>query len=153
MKNREIAAFLKYGETFRAKVPRSYIVSTINARLFEKVLGNSTYYMEKADDYNIMKPIIGNGLVLSRGYQWHSQRKIIQPAFSVGVLKQFLGIFDQKAKILVDLLKTQCNGMNINVDKFVAPLACDILMETSMGLRIDTQSNKDLNEYVQAIGV
>lgn len=153
MRNREAAAFLKYGEIFRAKLIRSSMILTINARLFEKVLSSSTNYIEKADDYNLLKAIIGNGLVLSQNYQWNIHRKIIQPAFSVGVLKKFIGIIDHKAQILVDLLKNQCNEAVVDVDKFIAPLACDILMETSMGLKTDTQRSNEINEYVQAIGV
>lgn len=152
MKRRESEAFETYGDTFRAKVLSGYIMSTMDTKVVEKVLSSTVFYMNKANDYNILKSVIGNGIVASRGYHWRSHRKIIQPAFGFGTLKQFIEIFDRKAQLMAELLTSKC-GQVLNIDEFVAPLACDILMETSMGMNTNTQTSTELNEYVHAIGM
>lgn len=153
MKRRENEAFQKYGETFRAKVLSGYIMSTMDTKVIEKVLCHPVHYMNKADDYKILESVIGNGIVASRDYHWRSHRKVIQPAFGFGTLKKFMEIFDQKARIMVELLANKCDGTVLDMYEFVVPLTCDIIMETSMGMKINTQINSEQNEYVHAIGM
>ncbi|XP_055325679.1 cytochrome P450 4d2-like [Sitodiplosis mosellana] len=151
MKRRECEAFRKYGETFRVKKIRSYVISTSDPKLHEKILSNTTNYLDKTSDYDIMKTVLGNGLITSAGYQWYSHRKIIQPAFNVNILKQFIEIFEQQSKILVERLKSHCNGL-IDVSKYVEPFACDMIIETSMGLKSNTQVNNG-SEYAHSMSI
>lgn len=152
MKRRECEAFKEYGETFRVKKFRNYLISTSDPKLHEKILNSSTTnYLDKNSDYDIIKTVLGNGLVTSAGYQWYSHRKIIQPAFSTNILKQFIEIFDKKSKMLVKCLKNHTNEL-IDIRKFVDTFACDIIMETSMGLESITQVN-GCSEYVRAMSM
>lgn len=143
IKRRENEAFRKYGDTFRVKVPHGYIVSTVDAKIGEAILSSTTHYLEKANDYKMFNLVAGNGLVTSSGHLWRSHRKAIQPAFSVGMLKQFINVFDEKAQILVEILKRHCDGNVLNIDEFVGRCSGDILLETSMGLKTNIQIDMD----------
>lgn len=148
MKRREMEAFKKYGDTFRLKVPHGYILSTVDAKISEAILSNTKHYLDKANDYKIFQLVAGNGLVTSRGDYWRSHRKAIQPAFSVSMLKQFIGVFDEKAQILVEILKSQCDEHKVmNIHEFIGRFSGDILLETSMGLKTKIQTDMD-SQYV-----
>lgn len=150
MKRREIASFKKYGETYRLKTIGSYFISTIDPNIFEKILSSTTHYIEKGVDYNMIKKLIGNGIILSRGNHWRSHRKVIQPAFSGDILKQFIRIFDGKAQIMVDILKSHCDGSLVHIDTFVNRMVNDINMEAMMGIKTNTQL-EETSEFVEAI--
>lgn len=150
MKRREVEAFKKYGETFRVKTLTNYIVATMDPKLCEKILGSTTNYVEKADDYKILKAVVGNGLVRSSGHQWRGHRKIIQPAFTaMNTIKGFIKIFDKKAKIFVELMRDHCDGTVFDIEKPVGRLTGDIIMETSMSLATNDQITHDC-EYIHA---
>lgn len=151
MKRCECEAFKKYGETFRVKKFRNYLISTSDPKLYEKILSSTTNYLDKNTDYDIIKTILGNGLITSAGYQWYSHRKIIQPAFGTNILKQFIEIFDKKSKILVECLNNHTDEL-IDIRKFVEHFTCDIIMESSMGLESNTQTNGG-SEYVHAMAM
>lgn len=151
MKCRECKAFTKYGETFRIKKIRSYVISTADPKFYEKILGSTINYLDKTSDYDFMKIVLGDGLITSSGYQWHSHRKIIQPAFSINILKQFIEIFEQKAEILVERLKSHCNVL-IDMRELLDPFTYDIIMESSMGLKSNTQLY-DGSEYARAMAM
>jgi cytochrome P450 family 4 len=62
---------------------------------------------EKSEEYDYVKPWIGEGLITSSGKKWQSRRKILTPGFHFGILEEFVKVFDQNSKILVDKLKNQ----------------------------------------------
>lgn len=154
MNRREVEAFRTYGDTFRVETVKNYIVATIDPKVFEKVLGSSKHYLEKADDYKILKPLVGDGLIRSHGYHWQSHRKVIQPAFNaINTIKGFVEVFDQKAQIFVETLKERSDGQTmVDIEKAVGRLTGDILMETSMGIKSNDQVTNEC-AYIQANGM
>lgn len=150
MRRRQVAAYAKYGEIFRLKLIRSYVISTSDPKVFQKISNSTTSYSAKASDYKSMRPFIGDGLITGSGPLWQSHRKAIQPAFSVNALRQYIDIFDQKSMAMVETLKMHCNRTKINVDTFLKQLTCDIIMETAMG--IDTSNrNEKVIEFSRAV--
>ncbi|XP_055325682.1 cytochrome P450 4d2-like [Sitodiplosis mosellana] len=150
MKRREVEAFEKYGETFQLKGLAKYIVATMDPKVCEKILGNSTSYLEKATHYSILRAVAGNGLICSPVNKWRGQRKIIQPAFTaMNMFKGFVDIFDKKSQIFVGLMKDRCDGQLIDINHSIERLAGDILMETSMGLQSNDQVTHN-SAYIQA---
>lgn len=150
MRRRQVAAYAKYGEIFRLKLIRSYVISTSDPKVFQKMSNSTTSYLAKASDYKSMRPFICDGLITGSGPLWQSHRKAIQPAFSVNALRQYIDIFDQKSMAMVETLKMHCNRTKINVDTFLKQLTCDIIMETAMG--IDTSNRNDkVIEFSRAV--
>lgn len=152
MRRRQVAAFAKYGEIYRLKLIGSYVFSTSDPKIFQKISNSTTSYLAKASDYKLMRPFIGDGLVTGSGPLWQSHRKAIIPAFSVNALRQYIDVFDRKSMETVETLKMHCNGTKINVDEFLKQLTCDIIMETAMG--IDTSNRNDkVIEFSRAVEV
>jgi cytochrome P450 len=56
------------------------------------LLGNQDNY-RKSNQYELLAPVLGNGLVTSAGEVWQRQRKLVQPMFA----KRHLGVFADRA--------------------------------------------------------
>ena len=53
-------------------------------------------------------PSLGDGLFTSNGREHAWQRKMIHPAFSYGVVKTFVPVFDKNTDILSEVSLMQC---------------------------------------------
>lgn len=141
MRRRHMAAFAKYGEIFRLKLFRSYVILTIDPKIFQKIANSTTSYLAKASNYALMEPFIGDGLLISSGCVWQAHRKAIQPAFNVNTLREYVEVFDRKSKLMIESLKMRGDGTLIDIEPFSSQLSCDIVMETLMA--IDTSDKND----------
>ena len=45
--------------------------------------------------YKVLRPWLGDGLLLSEGAKWKRNRKLITPAFHFGVLKTYINVFNE----------------------------------------------------------
>lgn len=120
-------------------------------KIVEQVLSNSSKYLNKNRLYYLLKPWLGDGLLLSQGKKWFSRRKIITPAFHFSILKQFVEVFDRQSSILVGILNEHSNGQMLNIQPFITRMALDVVCETAMGVRINAQTDRN-HQYVQAVG-
>ena len=87
-----------------------------SARLVECVC-STMQHLDKGMAYDMIRPWLGNGLVtkfvskLFKKYSicsyaepWRARRKLLTPTFHYEILKNFLHIFNDQARILVDKL-------------------------------------------------
>lgn len=140
----------KYGGIYRIRAFNLMGFMVTEPKIMEIVLGHSTKYLNKNRLYILLKPWLGDGLLLSKGKKWFTRRKIITPAFHFSILKQFVDVFDRQSATLVDRLNEHCTGDVINIQPFITLMALDVVCETAMGVRIDAQINQE-NDYVKAV--
>ncbi|XP_012524924.1 cytochrome P450 4C1 [Monomorium pharaonis] len=117
----------------------------------EKILP-STVNITKGSDYNLIKPWLGNGLILSTGQKWFHDRKLIGPTFHFTILEQFAIIQSEKAEILLKCIKKETEkypGKAINIFPFLMRVALDIICETAMGVDIRVQETE--TKYTSAL--
>ncbi|XP_067123640.1 cytochrome P450 4C1-like isoform X2 [Centruroides vittatus] len=84
---------------------------------------NNNVLLEKVNVVSdILRPWLGNGLIISSGQKWKNRRKLLTQAFHFKILEDF------------------------------CPLCTlDIIGETAMGVEINAQQNEE-SEYVKSIG-
>ncbi|XP_039314243.1 cytochrome P450 4C1 [Solenopsis invicta] len=102
----------------------------------------STVNITKGLHYYLLKPWLGNGLLLSTGKQWFHDRKLIGPTFHFSILDQFAVIMSEKAEILNKCLERKIEqdpGKAIDIFPFILNAALDIICETAMGVDIRAQ--------------
>lgn len=96
-------ATLKYGPLTRLPLPRmeGFVLGTPS--LVQHVLvTNSKNYVKQTRGYDMLRLVLGNGLVTSDGAFWKRQRRIAQPAFHRERLAGFGEVMTRAASEMVD---------------------------------------------------
>lgn len=75
------------------------------------------------------------------GDAWRQHRKLLDPSFSASVLKSFLPIFNDKARICMEILAEKANGTEFDMYEALTPLSLDTILATSLGLTESLQTS------------
>ncbi|ULT96287.1 hypothetical protein L5515_011816 [Caenorhabditis briggsae] len=120
-----------------------------SAELVETILASSKH-LDKGFAYKQLEPWLGRSILTSRKDQWRPKRKLLTPTFHYDILKDFLPIFNEQSKIMVQKMCYMGKDENIDVLSTVTLCTLDIICETSMGKSIGAQLSEN-NEYVWAV--
>ncbi|WKX92995.1 hypothetical protein Q1695_010764 [Nippostrongylus brasiliensis] len=122
-----------------------------------KIVLERTDIITKGDEYDILLPWLGTGLLISTGEKWRSRRKLLSPTFHFKVLNEFIPVFDSQSKqvivfwILVTQLEAHAErGKEFDIFPFIKRCALDAICETIMGCHVSSQENHD-HPYVLSV--
>lgn len=129
------------------------ILSIFTPETAEGIL-SSNDLIRKSDTYNLLHPWLGTGLLTSWGRKWHSNRKMLTPAFHFTILESFVPVMARNAKSLVDHLESEMkknqDGLVNDLSRPILLCALDVICETAMGRRINAQDDPEAN-YVKSV--
>uniref|UniRef100_A0A7E4VMU3 Cytochrome P450 n=1 Tax=Panagrellus redivivus TaxID=6233 RepID=A0A7E4VMU3_PANRE len=118
---------------------------------FVKAILESNKVLTKGKEYSIIQKWLGTGLLTSTGDKWRGRRKMLTPAFHFNVLNSFMSIYDREAQILIDVLEKEADtGKVFNFFPYVKRCALDIICDTSMGMKVNAQTNPQ-HPYVMSV--
>uniref|UniRef100_A0A914Z395 Cytochrome P450 n=1 Tax=Panagrolaimus superbus TaxID=310955 RepID=A0A914Z395_9BILA len=116
-----------------------------------KAVLESNTVITKGKEYEILKRWLGTGLLISTGDKWRQRRKMLTSAFHFNVLNSFLRIYNGEAEIFVEQLEKYADsGQIFNLFPYLKRCALDIICETSMGTKVNAQTNPK-HPYVTAV--
>lgn len=139
----------RFGRSFMGTVLGHVVMVTAEPRHIDALL-QGQHQLKKGTMYFALRGWLGDGLLLSRGKEWHTMRKIITPTFHFSILEQFVEVFDRQSSILVERLRTLSYGNEVvNIYPLVGLAALDIITETAMGVNVDAQGAD--SEVVHAV--
>jgi cytochrome P450 len=102
---------------------------TSNATV-QHFLNNWTIYIKPSQSREALQSILGNGLLTAEGEIHKRQRKVLNPAFATGYIRDIVPIFCAKATEMVDLMleaiKSQ-SAEGTEVFKFLSRSTLDII--------------------------
>lgn len=104
----------------------------------------SKYYKTKLTKV-LLKPSLGNGLLISDGEPWKRQRKLIQPAFHAGRIAAY-------AETMVEYAERAAAGWRPGetrrADHDMMELTLDIVIKTLFGEQLSSQERDDVGRSV-----
>ncbi|XP_039296214.1 cytochrome P450 4C1 [Nilaparvata lugens] len=113
-----------------------------------EILLSNMKHLRKPWQYKLLKPFMGEGLFTNSDNSiWRLHRKMITPAFHFSILKGFLPIFFEEAKIFAS--KIPC-GEEVDVFPRFGLCALDIICRTAMGVHVHSQEGKG-KEFVEGM--
>lgn len=116
--------------------PQPFLIATTPTAI-EPIL-NNTQNLNKAFLYKMMKPWIGNGILMIEKTGWRMRRKILTPAFHFRILDDYAPIMNRRAEQMVHKLCLVKEGY-FDVLPIVRLAAFGILFETALGVQIDEE--------------
>lgn len=96
----------------------------------QHVLNHSSIYVRPELDRKILQNILGDGLLTAEGEMHKRQRKVLNPAFATGYIRDIVPIFSEKAEELVNILSEQLKSQTaegIEIFQFLSRCTFDII--------------------------
>lgn len=111
-----------------------------------QILLRDTQNLSKSQNYDFIKPWLGEGLITSTGSifivedevffsnytipgsHWHKHRKIITPTFHFNILEKFVEVFNEKGKTLIKRLKEKVHKGSFDVYPYINIYAFDAII-------------------------
>ena len=144
--------FEKYRDEFGAmsefRLGRRHIILLSEPSLIEEVLVTQNRIFRKHFGVQLLKPVLGNGLLLSEGPFWLRQRRMMQPAFSRQLSAGFAGIVLHHAcRLSQDWQAQPHRDLYRDMTAFTAQVAAEALLgvEMSSDMRAITEALEEIH--------
>lgn len=133
----------EFGQTYGVWAFGRFSLQVINASVMQTILC-STKHTHKGAVYHIIKPFLGEGLLISNDKKWLQRRRILTPAFHFHILQQFLPIFrEERHKLCHQLQIAAENNEAVNLAPTMSKFTLNTVCETSMGVKLDSFTEAD----------
>ncbi|KAM8716413.1 hypothetical protein ACLKA7_003311 [Drosophila subpalustris] len=109
--------------------------NVVRAEDVEEIL-QSTKLITKNVIYELLKPFLGDGLLISTDQKWHFRRKLLTPAFHFNILQNFLDIFKEESHKLINVLKEKTD-VELELSQIVPQFTLNNVCETALGVKLD----------------
>nr|XP_032826631.1 cytochrome P450 4F3-like [Petromyzon marinus]XP_032826632.1 cytochrome P450 4F3-like [Petromyzon marinus]XP_032826633.1 cytochrome P450 4F3-like [Petromyzon marinus]XP_032826635.1 cytochrome P450 4F3-like [Petromyzon marinus] len=118
----------------------------------KSVLMASASVAEKDDFfYRLLRPWLGDGLLLSRGQRWSRQRHLLTPAFHFSILQPYVSVFDRSISAMhagwTEMLRS--GKSSVNVFESVSLMTLDSLLKCTFGQ--DNICQQESSRYISAV--
>ncbi|XP_018400294.1 PREDICTED: cytochrome P450 4g15-like [Cyphomyrmex costatus] len=137
-----------YGTVIAAYLGPKPIIFLVDPQDTEIILSSSVH-IDKAEEYEMFKPWLGDGLLITKGNKWRRHRKVIAPTFHMNILKTFVPLFYENSIDLVNRLRDKV-GKEFDCHDYLSAVTVDILTETAMGVKKEKRQ-KTGYEYAMAV--
>lgn len=117
---------------------RSYLVNDPN--LVETVLKtNPENFPKSARVAEGLRPLLGNSVFLTNGDVWKRQRRIIDPAFEGGRLRDTFPAMCDAAQAGIERLKKEPNDTTVDIEPIASHIAADVIFRTLFSIPIENE--------------
>ena len=110
---------------------------------------------EPKDDnsYSLLKPWLGDGLLISQGKKWFRNRRLLTPAFHYEILKPYINVYNSCLKIMLQKWTASAEKKEpVKVFETVKLLSLDIIMRCVFSFESSCQQEgAEKDPYLQAV--
>ncbi|XP_002739095.2 cytochrome P450 4F3-like [Saccoglossus kowalevskii] len=101
--------------------------------------------------YGMVKPWLGDGLLISKGSKWFRNRRLLTPGFHFDILRPYVHIFNECTHTMMDKwMKQSDNGM-IEMFEHVSLMTLDSLLKCIFSIESHCQTDVSRNPYITAV--
>ncbi len=136
----------KLGKTYENPVPFVRIIATSEPDFMRYVLQQNHRNYKKGRSYDVLKLILGNGLVTSNGKFWQKQRRLAQPAFHKKHLEDMFNVMGQTALDYFNKLETK-RGTEIDIAREMMEVTAKIALKALFS----DNSEEDMNAVYESM--
>lgn len=134
---------------FRTPFFRSYLVNQPD--LVREVLQVRPMDFPKSDRVGEgLRPLLGNSVFLTNGSVWERQRRLIDPAFEGGRLREAFPAMRDAAVAAVARLASHVDGPPLEVEAETSHAAADVIFRTLFSIPIDSAVARDVFDAFKA---
>ncbi|XP_041377345.1 cytochrome P450 4A24-like [Gigantopelta aegis] len=127
-------------------------VGVVHPDTVRHILKTSLPKCKSGAGYDLLKPWIGDGLLLSDGEKWERNRRLLTPAFHFDILRPYVKIYNQVAKTLTNKLARECEGGGyVEVCRPSGLATLDTMLQCSLSYKDNIQERGQSHPYVNAV--
>src|ERR1043165_267875 len=132
----------KYGEIISLSLPLTRIVIAAKPEYAKHVLVDNNKNYRKSLAYDMIKVLLGNGLLTSEGEFWKKQRRLAQPAFHKQKLADLTSMMVRRATNEAESLKAKADsGEYFDVAPLMTNLTLEIISEAIFSNGVDDKAD------------
>ncbi|MEM8536725.1 MAG: cytochrome P450 [Pseudomonadota bacterium] len=133
---------------FRTPFFRSYLIN--DPALIDEVLRDNPKAYPKSDRVSAgLRPLLGNSVFVSNGAVWERQRRIIDPAFAGGRLRETYPAMLAAADAGVERLSDLSDAVPQDIEPLCSHIAADVIFRTLFSIPITHQSARGVYDAFQ----
>ncbi|XP_077990630.1 cytochrome P450 4F4-like [Glandiceps talaboti] len=100
--------------------------------------------------YGMLRPWLGDGLLISKGQKWFRNRRLLTPAFHYDILKPYADVFGETAKVMLDKWETLNQDESVEISEQVSLMTLDGLMKCIFSYHSNCQT-AGRDQYIQQV--
>lgn len=121
---------------FKTPFFRSFLIN--DPRLIRLVLNDRPEEFPKSDRISAgLRPLLGQSVFVTNGETWKRQRRIIDPAFAGGRIRDSFGAMSLAAAAMADRLEARADGAPVEIEEEASHGAADVIFRTLFSVPID----------------
>ncbi|XP_070536285.1 leukotriene-B4 omega-hydroxylase 3-like [Ptychodera flava] len=101
--------------------------------------------------YGMIKPWLGDGLLISKGNKWYRNRRLLTPGFHFDILKPYVDVFSECANTMTDKWMTIHQKGMIEMFEHISLMTLDSLFKCIFSLESQCQRDLERNPYISAV--
>ncbi|XP_046828154.1 cytochrome P450 4C1-like isoform X1 [Vespa crabro] len=117
------------------------LVIVENPEYVRTVLNNPNI-TDKSEEYEIFKPVVGNGLLTASASVWDSHRTVLNKMFLMKNIKSHIDVFINHSIALMEKLETFVGG-ELDIFEYVFRCTLDIIYDVTLDTQLNSLRNPD----------
>ena len=128
--------------------PVNVMIGVVDPKVIQQLLS----VPKSGGVYGILKPWLGEGLLIAGGSKWARNRRLLTKAFHFNILKPYVAVYNECSNILVSKWsRAASQGEPVLVYKSIKQLTLDIILRCSFSYNSHCQEDGKPEPYIDVV--
>ena len=141
-----------YGDVVKIRLGPASGIAIFHPDDLKRIMqDNQSNYSKETHTLNLLKPLVGNGLIRSDGELWLRQRRMMQPAFHRDTINRLSEMIVRQTQAMLDPLEAAAHsGQTVNMGHEMMKLTLGVATLAFFGIQVNDLDG-DLAEEINVI--